>query len=737
MKWLKEAKLEKAGLSEKDGFVMLSRDGSLVGSDDWTHQYAGPAKTMISRDKRVKTPLGLLWFGGPSHEGIMTVHSNGPSPQVAGGRLFAEGQNMIRATDIYTGRLLWEKKIPDIGYHFRYRDYHPGANKIGANYVTLPDAVYVMRTTSCLRLDPATGETVKEFTLPKNSDGQQPLWGSVVVWENLLIATSTPINIRVPWKWDIAILSDLHNYPNSTDAERAVRIGLEERLVTKQQVSMASRKRYLKKRTKNGKEIYELTEISLRLLSKDKPKRLADVPNVKLNAKYAPASAKLIVMDRFSGEVLWSRDAKHYFRHNAIAVADGKVFCIDRIRETKRSYLKRRGLELEEGAVLYTLDAKTGEVLWKKDNDVFGSWLSYSAEYDILLEAEDWTKDRDDTPARRLAAYKADSGEPIWQKEVDSYKAPCLIRGDMIITNGYEGFALNLLNGSRYGSKHPLTGRGIPWSYRREYGCAINVGSENLLVFRSAAAGYFDLENSGGTGNFGGFRSSCTANLIIANGLLNAPDYPRHCVCTYQNQCSLALVHMPEAEMWTFNRLPSGGGSSTRIRQLGLNFGAPGDRYGENKTLWLDYPSIGGRSPSVSVSVEGAQVSYFRKHASMIEGEALTWVAASGVSGIEKLTVRLAKNATEKQSYTVRLYFAEFAGIRKGERIFNVSLQSKLVLENFDIAVAAGGTNRSIVTEFKGVTVKDALQLDITCPAEQKEKAILSGIEIIAEGQKS
>ena len=74
---------------------------------------------------------------------------------------------------------------------------------------------------------------------------------------------------------------------------------------------------------------------------------------------------------------------------------------------------------------------------------------------------------------------------------------------------------------------------------------------------------------------------------------------------------------------------------------------------------------------------------------------------------------------------------------RKSALTYKANEKSILVLENFDIAAAAGGTNRSVVTEFKGVTVKDALQLDITCPTEQKEKAILSGIEIIAEGQKS
>ena len=60
----------------------------------------------------VKAPLGLLWFGGPSHDGILPRHGHGPQPQVVDGRLFIEGVDMLRAVDVYTGRLLWETGCP-------------------------------------------------------------------------------------------------------------------------------------------------------------------------------------------------------------------------------------------------------------------------------------------------------------------------------------------------------------------------------------------------------------------------------------------------------------------------------------------------------------------------------------------------------------------------------------------------------------------------------------------------
>src|SRR5205085_6668059 len=119
-----------------------------------------------------------------------------------------------------------------------------------------------------------------------------------------------------------------------------------------------------------------------------------------------------------------------------------------------------------------------------------------------------------------------------------------------------------------------LTGQEEPWLIARTHGCNMVVASEHLLTFRSGAAGFYDLARQGGTGNFGGFKSSCTSNLIVADGVLNAPDYTRTCTCSYQNQTSLALVHMPEIEVWTNSTFQPAG----RIERLGVNFGAAGDR---------------------------------------------------------------------------------------------------------------------------------------------------------------
>ena len=290
-----------------------------------------------------------------------------------------------------------------------------------------------------------------------------------------------------------------------------------------------------------------------------------------------------------------------------------------------------------------------------------------------------------------------------------------------------QGFALDLLSGETRMRKHPLSGTEVPWTFVRDYGCDTAVASEHLLTFRSAAAGYFDLKTDGGTGTFGGFRSSCTSNLVAANGVLSAPDYTRTCVCSYQNQCSLALVHTPETPTWTFNRIKW---PEERVRRIGINLGAPGDREADNGTLWLEYPATGGPSPKLPIAVSPADTETFRLHPSRITGH-LNWVAASGMKDLNSFVITLDRDPATKHLYTVRLHFAEPDRVQAGERVFSVSLQGEHVLKDFDIVRAAGGPNRrAVLREFKGVEIADDLKVSLS---PSKGTALLCGIEIVSE----
>jgi hypothetical protein len=377
---------------------------------------------------------------------------------------------------------------------------------------------------------------------------------------------------------------------------------------------------------------------------------------------------------------------------------------------------------------MLALDLETGRTLWERDTGVFGSWLSYSAEHDRLLQATRPSRDMvTDETGERMAVYAASSGTLVWDRPI-KYNNPPILYHDEIIT---DRAAYKLATGERKISVDPVTGEEMLWSYARTYGCNYNIASEHLLSFRSAAAGFYDLVTDSGTGNLGGFRSGCTSNLIAAAGVLNAPDYTRTCQCSYQNQTSLAFIHMPELEYWTTNDYAWNG---KRVRRIGINLNAPGDRVAPDGTLWVDFPSVGGKSPDLPIRLEPATARRVRRHALTLQPTGYEWVAASGLAGPLNLKITLSGESSSAASYTVKLHFAEIEDKKPGERLFNVRLQDREVLSGFDIAREAGGADKPIVKSFSKIPVKDALTIEcLPVLPDFGAPPLLCGIEIILE----
>jgi len=437
------------------------------------------------------------------------------------------------------------------------------------------------------------------------------------------------------------------------------------------------------------------------------------------------SSRRLAVMDRYSGKLLWSTMARIAFRNNAICIGGGRLYAIDRSSLSSSSWRRPLGEMLSDKPHLTAFDLASGKPQWTSADDIFGTWLSYSVEYDVLVEAGRVARDSlYDEPAG-MRAYDAKRGAALWHHR--DCVGPAMIRGDTILTG--QG-ACDLGTGAPSMRRDPLTGEFVPWAWARGYGCNTPAASQHLLTFRSGAAGYYDLCNDGGTGNFGGFRSSCTNNLIVAGGVLVAPEYTRTCTCSYQNQTSLALVPMPEVETWAFFGRSD---AKDAVRRVGINLGAPGSRKADDGTLWLEYPASGGPSPRLPITTLPEKVDWFRRHSSQVAGDDLKWVGASGARGLRSLTVSLAKDAIPERACTVRLHFLEPDDRLPGERRFDVSLQGKPVLRGFDVSREAGGSRRMIVKEFRGVMVgKDlAVTLAPSRPGAANEP-VLSGIEIVA-----
>ena len=299
------------------------------------------------------------------------------------------------------------------------------------------------------------------------------------------------------------------------------------------------------------------------------------------------------------------------------------------------------------------------------------------------------------------------------------------ISGDKIYTVG-EGFSL--LTGEPLLEKDLVTGEEVKWRFKREYGCGYVVASEHLLTFRSASAAFINLDVFEGTGNLGGFRAGCSANLIAANGVLNSPDYTRTCQCPYQNQTSLAMINMPWMTYWTnSNYLWSG----KQVKQLGLNLNAPGDRTSDRNTLWLEFPFVAMDSAEMPVKMDTIDYYEIRKDPISIDSEKTPWISASSIGGIRSMEITLSEEPTELEaSYSVHLYFSEPEKMQKGERIFEVIIQGKKVLEDFDIISETGKENKELIKSFSGIRAGRTLTLELV---PKEGNTILSGIELIQE----
>jgi hypothetical protein len=440
----------------------------------------------------------------------------------------------------------------------------------------------------------------------------------------------------------------------------------------------------------------------------------------------ASLSKFLFVLNRHNGQVLWTAEAQSGFRNNAVCAGGGRCYALDHSGGVSKSLISK-ALDPSKPSKLTVFDLKTGKQQWSTTADVFGTWLSYSAKHDVLVEAGRVARDTLTDDPKGMRAYRGGDGRVLWQNT--EYIGPAMLHGDIILK---DQSACDLLTGAPVMREDPLTGQQIEWKWTRTYGCNTPSASEYLLTFRSGAAGYFDLCHDGGTGNLGGFRSSCTNNLIVAGGLLTVPDYTRNCTCSYQNQTSAAFVPMEDAEMWTFYGARDVKGV---VKRVGLNLGAPGNHKGDDGTLWLEYPTAGGPSPKLEITTTPARPETFRRHTSQVSGEGPNWVGASGVRGLTALTIRLGPDGSKPRPYTVRLYFMEpDTTLNAGERVFDVAIQGRTVLHDFDVVAEAGAPLHRVVKEFKGVSIGKELTLKLTpSKSARSSTTVLSGVEIVIE----
>ncbi len=168
--------------------------GELPGAGRWTHQYGDPGKRAASDERRVRLPLKAAWFGGLGPATILSRHFRTPAPLVIGGRCFVPGLDDLTAIEIYNGRTLWQRSLPDLAHW-------PAAYR-GPGLAVDATTVYAVQGRDCLLLDAATGKTRAAFALPKDavdSLGDEYIWEYLAVTDELIIGMAGQPNVQRSW----------------------------------------------------------------------------------------------------------------------------------------------------------------------------------------------------------------------------------------------------------------------------------------------------------------------------------------------------------------------------------------------------------------------------------------------------------------------------------------------------------------------------------------------------------
>jgi outer membrane protein assembly factor BamB len=188
-----------ADVREAGNFVLLARSGPLPGAADWSHAEANAASTGASEDEFIRSPMAVLWFDAAQRwhkfPGQVQV-------RVAGGRLVLFEEGVLRASDVYTGRELWEVEVPlgvtplsdplarEAVRYTRHRQWGPEASLASTTQlVVVEDTIYLSAGTSCLMFNPATGEPAGRIDLP--DDLKMP-WANLRVFDDYVVGSSGP-----------------------------------------------------------------------------------------------------------------------------------------------------------------------------------------------------------------------------------------------------------------------------------------------------------------------------------------------------------------------------------------------------------------------------------------------------------------------------------------------------------------------------------------------------------------
>jgi len=557
----------------------------------------------------------------------------------------------------------------------------PGAMRTAAshdssNLALSPDGLFVAVEDECLKLDPATGETTATYALPSVPDEQTRRWGYVARVDNLLIGSRTT--------------------------------------------------------RRNQSEC-------------------------------------LFALDVDTGKHLWVHEAEQ-IPHNAITIGDGTLFLAssdatdeqrNKMIEARRDEIQKlpedqraaaeRDLAAIDVRLVTALDLRSGEIRWQSPLDATQCGGFHAGKnnhsailaamchdgvlvfFGVYLDGHYWNQffaGRFDT--RRITALSSKDGKLLWSKQI-GFRVRPLIVGDTLHA---EPWAYDLKTGEPRTRMHPITGQTVPWQFSRTgHHCGLPCAAPHCMFFRSWNLGYYDLDGDYGSMHFGAQRPGCWINFIPAGGLLLVPEASAGCMCAFPNMCSIVFQPQEQLEGWAMYSSP---GETTPVRRLAINLGAPGDRKDVAGNLWLGFPRPfhGRLVMPLAIDVSCDRFSRRNSTYTQVAGTDDPWLFASAAEGARKCAIPLLGPDDGTALYCVRLAFCDPENEGAGRRVFDVKLQGETVLENFDIAAAAGGKDRAVFRQFDQIEVTDNLLIELVPKGDASQPdrlPILQGVEVVRQ----
>jgi len=199
---------------------------------------------------------------------------------------------------------------------------------------------------------------------------------------------------------------------------------------------------------------------------------------------------------------------------------------------------------------------------------------------------------------------------------------------------------------------HPILGKSSTLTYSRAYGCGGVISSCTMDFFRSSTIAFYDYADDSGLRNFSAAKPSCRhpGNILPALGIVLIPDGSSGCSCSYNFQTSLAMAPAASRsnEDWAafYDRMPSGD-----IKEIAINFGAPGDRRETESTVWFGFPRKAQMDivnkpyalelPISLISDKQLGPYYMNANRTKFGNTDRPWIYGSGYRGVQKIFVSL------------------------------------------------------------------------------------------------